>query len=763
MNYNQGVNNFMIRGGWLLSKVGRGFWALYFLVLIVPIVFISIFGYRSTARALTDLEAARKSSLVALASSLIHEKLEDIKSLGISLAIRPLLVEKAEQGDWEAAAQVLHNVSGVFPFVDRIFLTDPQGVIRADLSSLGDAVGTDRRDTDWYKGVSKSWEPYICGVFKRRSLPRINVIDVAVPIKSISQKGGASQTAGEAPQVLGILVLQIRLDNFAQVIRDLRFREGEIFYIVDQKGHVVYHPYFPAQGDIVNLSSVPVVQEALKGQEGVRQNYNPIEKEWRLAAYQGVNDFGWGVIVTQPIKMAFSERDRILSQLRLLYGIFFFLGISFALLGWYLFSSQQRANQEMFDLYHHAPCGYSSIDKNGLIVRINDTALSWMGYSKGEVAGKMNLSQTMTPRSMQLLSEKFSDFLEEGRVQDQEFEVVRKDGTIFPVLVSATAVHDENGQHLMTHATWVDITGRKLAEGALRESEERFRALSESSMAGIYIVQDGVVKYVNPVLPRMLGYTKEDLMGVSPLKAVHQDDHALVMENMRKRVAGESSHSQYEIRLIRKDGSMLYFELIGARIIYDGRPALAGTLLDITERKHAEDALRHSREYLSKIINSVADPLFVKDREHRWVLFNDAFTAFMGRKGDEILWKSDYDFFPRQEADIFWMKDEEVFRSKKENVNEESFTDAGGTTRTIVTKKTLYVDNFGQTFIVGIIRDITDYKKAEEKLRRAALEWRRTFDSITDYVFLMDMEGRIIQVNKALAGFLGLRKHAQAA
>ncbi|MBF0569747.1 MAG: PAS domain S-box protein [Candidatus Omnitrophica bacterium] len=136
----------------------------------------------------------------------------------------------------------------------------------------------------------------------------------------------------------------------------------------------------------------------------------------------------------------------------------------------------------------------------------------------------------------------------------------------------------------------------------------------------------------------------------------------------------------------------------------------------IEEHEKAETALEDARSYLDKIINSLADPIFVKDREHRWVLLNDVFCDFMGKKREELLGKSDYHFFPKSEADVFWAKDEEVFNAGRENLNEEFFTDGKGVVRTIMTKKALYTDKAGNRFIVGIIRDISEIKRATEQL-----------------------------------------------
>jgi diguanylate cyclase (GGDEF)-like protein/PAS domain S-box-containing protein len=128
--------------------------------------------------------------------------------------------------------------------------------------------------------------------------------------------------------------------------------------------------------------------------------------------------------------------------------------------------------------------------------------------------------------------------------------------------------------------------------------------------------------------------------------------------------------------------------------------------------------LKKPDEHLENIINAIGDGVFVKDRQHRWVFMNDAILKAIGYEREELIGKSDYDFFPKEEADVFWKKDEQVFQTGIENLNEEAITDAKGNRHIILTKKNLYEDSDGNRFIVGIIRDITESKKMEEKLKK---------------------------------------------
>lgn len=122
--------------------------------------------------------------------------------------------------------------------------------------------------------------------------------------------------------------------------------------------------------------------------------------------------------------------------------------------------------------------------------------------------------------------------------------------------------------------------------------------------------------------------------------------------------------------------------------------------------------------FLESLLDSVADPIFVKDREHRWVLFNEAFVALLGRPRERLLGKSDYDYFPKAQADVFWRQDELVFETGRENSNEEMLTDARGRTHVLVTRKTLWSSAAGKKYLIGVIHDVTDRVNAAEDIKR---------------------------------------------
>ncbi len=167
---------------------------------------------------------------------------------------------------------------------------------------------------------------------------------------------------------------------------------------------------------------------------------------------------------------------------------------------------------------------------------------------------------------------------------------------VFGVLGAATrrdiSSDDLNAIQLFSSHLAV-VIDRKLTEEALRESEERFRMLTENSLAGVYIIQDNKFRYVNPALAQFFGFTPDELIDkLGPLELTHPEDHSMVTERMRRRLTGEVDSVRYTFRGLQKNGTTKYFEVLGRGHEYDGKSAVIGTIIDITEQKRAEEEMK---------------------------------------------------------------------------------------------------------------------------------------------------------------------------
>lgn len=260
----------------------------------------------------------------------------------------------------------------------------------------------------------------------------------------------------------------------------------------------------------------------------------------------------------------------------------------------------QKAAAEIFELYNNAPCGYHSLDPDGVIVEINDTELRWLGYNRAEVVGKRRLLDFLTPESQLIFHQNFPLFKARGWLEDLQYEFVCKNGATFPVLLSSKARYDEQGQFLASHSSVFDITALKQAQQALTESEARYRLLAENVTDTLMKINAvGVRTFVTPSCYNLLGYTPDELIGQDSFAIVHPDDLPGVQNTVYQAlVSGQLSFLTTQ-RLRHKAGYYCWVEATNS-IIRDPANAdlveIMSVARNITERKRAETLLQARME-----------------------------------------------------------------------------------------------------------------------------------------------------------------------
>ena len=149
-------------------------------------------------------------------------------------------------------------------------------------------------------------------------------------------------------------------------------------------------------------------------------------------------------------------------------------------------------------------------------------------------------------------------------------------------------------------------SARKRAEKELRESEEKFRNIAEISLAGVYIIQDGIFTYVNKKFAEVLGYSVEECLNNMHFRqTVYPEDLDIVREQISKRISGKVNSVHYTFRGIKKNGKIIHVEIFGSTIQLTGKPAVAGSILDITARKQVEEEREELIETLQRALSEV--------------------------------------------------------------------------------------------------------------------------------------------------------------
>ncbi len=256
----------------------------------------------------------------------------------------------------------------------------------------------------------------------------------------------------------------------------------------------------------------------------------------------------------------------------------------------------ERLTAELEDLYNKAPCGYHSVDENGLIVRMNDTWLGWLGYSRDEVVGKLHHADLMTPESAQLFREHwFPLFKQQGWLKEVEFEYVRKDGSTFPGSLQTSAIYGADRRYVMSRTTVFDISERRRVEDALRETNAFLDSIVENIPDMIFVKDAAELRFVrfNRAGEELLGHPRAELIGRNDYDFFPAAEADFFTAKDREVLASGG--------LVEIEAEQIDTRLKGRRILHtkklpivgnDGKPKyLLGISEDVTARKAAEDRI----------------------------------------------------------------------------------------------------------------------------------------------------------------------------
>lgn len=239
---------------------------------------------------------------------------------------------------------------------------------------------------------------------------------------------------------------------------------------------------------------------------------------------------------------------------------------------------------------------FTIINEKGEMVYFSPSIRKVMGFEVDELTNK-NAFDFVHPEDVHILAEAIRDVIEKpGKIVTRCMRMMHKNGSWRWIESTGYNLLDEPAiRGIVINSR--DITEERLLKDALIESESKFRDLVEKSLVGVYIIQDGLFSYVNPKLAEIFGYRQEELiMNVPVLELVAEKDRKLVEDNLNRRIRGEVESINYSFNGKKKDGTIIFIEVFGTRSIYRGKPAVIGTLLDMTERKHFQEQLFQSQK-----------------------------------------------------------------------------------------------------------------------------------------------------------------------
>ncbi|MFI5137666.1 MAG: PAS domain S-box protein [Sphingobacteriales bacterium] len=305
-----------------------------------------------------------------------------------------------------------------------------------------------------------------------------------------------------------------------------------------------------------------------------------------------------------------------------------------------------------------------------------------------------------------------------------------------------------------------DVTDRKRMEAGLMEAEIKFRTLAEKSMVGVYISQKERFTYVNPRFAEIFGYEPKELIntGESAIDMIiSKDDQSMVKKKILARYKGEADNAHYEVKGKKKDGTHNFIEFYGSRVIIDGEASIIGTMLDITERKKAEELILREKTLSETIINSLPEVFYLRNAKGEFLRWNKNFEKITGYTAEEIKKLDSRKQLAEEDRGMIQDAVKKMYIEGSATVEARVVTKQGGKVPFLITITPLIYEN--QECLIGIAIDITSRLKAEEELRSSEHKYKSLFESNPLPMWMVAKDSlSVIAVNDAAAKLYGYTK-----
>ncbi|MHB8111352.1 MAG: PAS domain-containing protein, partial [Syntrophorhabdaceae bacterium] len=405
-------------------------------------------------------------------------------------------------------------------------------------------------------------------------------------------------------------------------------------------------------------------------------------------------------------------------------------------------------------LVESSPAFFVAINADGTIRLMNDAMLRALGYTLEELKNKEYMA--LVPESdREMLSGVFSTLIARGQPTFNENRVLTKDGKEILVEWHGRAIKKPDGSLDYFFGVGTDITERKHAEDSLRESEQRFRTVADSTPTALMLYQDDRWIFVNRAAEALTGYSAEELFQMNFWDVVHPDYKALAKERGRKRQQGKEPVSRYELKITTKDGAERWAGLIAASAMIGGRPAGVISLADVTAQKAAEEKLIKSEARFRSYFELPLVGIAITSPEKGWLEINDRLCEMLGYSREELVrmtWSElthpddlarDVEQFNRVLAGHIYS-----YSMDKRFIRRDGEIIWTSLSVRCVRKPTGDVD-----YMVALLKDITVRKEMEEALKESEEKFRLLFERSVEPILLMH-RNMFIDCNEAAVKFL---------
>ncbi len=408
----------------------------------------------------------------------------------------------------------------------------------------------------------------------------------------------------------------------------------------------------------------------------------------------------------------------------------------------------KESEEKYRTLFESIPDLMALMDLNGYLIDCNNRVSEFIGYPKEELIGKHFIElNILTEKDKRKYDEQFSELPSKSDIKPIDLELndslgVKHNFEIVPTLLM------KNNRIEAIQIIGHDTTKHRQIERALRESEQRYRRLSEAAFEGLIIHDQGVIIEANEMYTNLLGYELSEILGSNGLEHAAPKSRELILKNILS-----GSEEPYEALALRKDGTTFPVEIKAKLAKYEGKTVRITAFRDLTSQKKAEEALRESEEKYSNLFHYSNDAIFLHDLKGNILDVNQKVLELFGYTKIDIFSLKIADLHPPVMLEASKKAFETIIQKGFVNFEIDFMKKEGKTFSAEVSSSLFKIGS--QKVIQSIVRDITERKRAEIALQEAKEKYQMLIEKMEEGVVLEDVEGFFTFTNPQTVTLLG--------
>lgn len=767
----------------MIKIPGKRIWVVIFALFSIAFLVI---GYLYLGMETRNIRQEKSDDLASIAelkaAGIIEwrkERLNDATNLSksplFSTAIEEWLTHSADQNLRKAIMDRLSLTSQSYGY-DNVLLVDKDG------QTL----------------ISIKEEPESLNIETKLALEKAIVHRKAVLSELYRTESGKTFLDSIAPviykneSILGILILRSDAEAFLYPFIQswpTPSQIAETLLIKQEDDEVIFLNELRHRKDLPLSLRFPMSQTSLLAVQAVRGTKGIIEgKDYRsqqvLADLHPVPDSSWFLITKVDTTEILAEARNRGAKTMVIVGLLVLIGAGLAFLGYRqqktaYFRSLYQAEKKKREIEEELRTTLYSIgdavittDTDGVIKLMNPVAERLTGWSEDEALGKplIEVFHIINEETRAEVDNPVKRVLDEGVIVGlaNHTILVARNGQEIPIADAGAPIRDDKGTVLGVVLVFRDQTKERATQRALEENEEKYRSVVENSHAGILIVgEDYRFIFVNQKLCEMLGRQQEEIIGHDFREFLDEESKLLVAERYIRRQRGEEVPSRYEFNIIRKDGEKRRVEISSA-IVKDsrGKVMTVAQILDITEKKQAEEALRASEEKYRILHEFAGEAIFTFTLDLKLMEINRAACDYIGHSREELLGKNIFELGILHPEDTERAKASvgKVLRGEK-SISMDKFLFKGkhGLYSTFQVTSTPLIRNGEIVAITNVCRDVTLEERLYAELEASERKYRFLFNAGNDAIFVYGLTSdsrpeKFIEANELASALTGYSK-----